>query len=59
MPLTFAVERTGHVRGYVSGIVDWLKPEAGSSPKAETFCGLRARKLGPPLSAATTHIDPA
>ncbi|MBA9069947.1 Trm5-related predicted tRNA methylase [Methylobacterium sp. RAS18] len=27
MPLTFAVDRTGHVRGYVSGIVDQLKPE--------------------------------
>lgn len=27
MPLTFAVDRTGHVRGYVSGSVDWLRPE--------------------------------
>ncbi|MGU3285128.1 TlpA disulfide reductase family protein [Methylobacterium mesophilicum] len=27
MPLTFVVDRMGNVRGYVSGSVDWLRPE--------------------------------
>jgi len=34
MALTFAVDRTGHVRGYVSGIADWLEPEGRNSLRA-------------------------
>lgn len=28
MPLTFAIDRAGDVRGYISGGIDWLRPES-------------------------------
>lgn len=34
MPLTFAVDGTGAVRGYIAGAVDWLRPESQTFLKA-------------------------
>ncbi|KAB7782795.1 TlpA disulfide reductase family protein [Methylorubrum populi] len=30
MPLTFAIDRTGRVRGYIAGGIDWLEPDGSA-----------------------------
>ncbi len=34
MPLTFAIDRTGRIRGYIAGGIDWLKPDGSAFLKA-------------------------
>lgn len=36
MPLTFAIDRTGRIRGYIAGSIEWLKPESAAFLEALT-----------------------